>query len=167
MRLFQQANSLPHCSTNLLSSSLTESVNWCKPPVNMYKVNSDVACNSSIGKIGIGIIVRNCIGKVCGTFQACLIGSLSPLSAKALGLLHAVIFCKNAGLSRIILEGDSLQVITFLKQQSMDLSEAGMLVSDAISLLESFDFWFASHVKRVVNSIMFVQKPKKQIKKIS
>lgn len=71
LRMFQQAKSLPHCSINLLSSSLAEFVNWCKLSANVYKVNLDATCNSSLGKIGKGIIVWDCIGKVCETFQAC------------------------------------------------------------------------------------------------
>lgn len=63
--------------------------------------------------------MRDCDGKVCGTFQASLPTTLTPFEAEALAFLHAAIFCKDSGFYRLIFGGDAVQVINQADDRGM------------------------------------------------
>lgn len=65
----------------------------CGPPLlPPLKVNWNTTCDKKLGKIGIGMIVRDSEGKVYCTLQKYKPFLDNPFTAKILGLWHAVCF---------------------------------------------------------------------------
>ncbi|XP_042988748.1 uncharacterized protein LOC122316282 [Carya illinoinensis] len=98
----------------------TEVAKWRKPTKGKYKLNWDASINDSRGLIGIGAIIRDSYGRVLGTLRARRNMKLSPFAAEAYALMTTVLFSKEAGLSEVHLEGDSLQVVEKLKKPAED-----------------------------------------------
>lgn len=76
-----------------------------------------------------------------------------PFIAEALTLFHATLFYKEIGITRVIIEGDALQVINQLKVDKMDWSQCGALAEDVRKVLNSYATWLASHDKRAANQM--------------
>lgn len=129
---------------------------WQRPPLGWYKLNWDAAFDTQKPSgVGIRAIIRNSEGAVIGTLRTnrhCIIAD--PFTtAEALALYHVASFCKHLGLSQIVIEGDSLQVITLLRQQTTDWSQGGFITQAAKDLLNSFTKWISSHTKRAGNQM--------------
>lgn len=107
---FKQANYPPNYPNNSYLPTPSATVHCAKPPRGVYKIDGDATYNSNFGKVGMGIIIRDCDGKVYGTLQAC-----SPFTVEALIFLHAIMFYKETSFTRLFLEGDVLHVIDILK----------------------------------------------------
>ncbi|KAF5471964.1 hypothetical protein F2P56_008721 [Juglans regia] len=101
------------------SSALSNSnlVIWQPPPIPFYKLNWDAAVDKIRAKVGIGIVVRDCEGRIIATMRRKQ--SLLPLPslAEAYGPLLAVEFALDLGLTKTIFEGDSLQTVQALKKE--------------------------------------------------
>lgn len=65
--------------------------------------------------------------------------------------LLAVKLCRDLQCQQILLEGDANQVINIMKGNSIDWSEGGMLIKDALTICHSFRHWSIRHVKRCCN----------------
>lgn len=106
----KESNLFLQAQTNQSSSPGTHPtlVQWNKPPIDYFKVNWDAAYNKRTLKIGIGVIVKDAEGKVCGTLQANKPFLNSSFTAEALALWHAIWFYKEAGFYNLILEGHAI-----------------------------------------------------------
>ncbi len=71
-----------------------------------------------------------CEGHVLAAKSFTIVGPLEPIVAEALAALHAVEFNRDLRLRRIILEGDTLQVVNAMKSTSHNWSKYGQLVED-------------------------------------
>lgn len=70
-----------------------------------------------------------------------------------MALVTTVIFCRVAGLTNIIVEGDSLLAVNLLKKDVENWSQGGLLVAEAKAVLNSFARWSSSHVRRQANQV--------------
>ncbi|KAF5445283.1 hypothetical protein F2P56_034346 [Juglans regia] len=125
------------------SKNMTRVHIWTKPAVGSLKVNWDAAVQTRMGRIGIGVIIRDHQGLVIGALRANRPLRGSVFDAEAYGLLLACVFCKEIGIRHLCLEGDSKQV-----QDSPNWSLGGCLISDAKEVLTSAAVWSISHVYR-------------------
>ncbi|XVF44181.1 hypothetical protein PTKIN_Ptkin02bG0100300 [Pterospermum kingtungense] len=92
-------------------------------------------------RVGVGIanIVRDAMGQVLGSLASGIVHVMDPLFAKAEEALQAVIFGLQMGLTKVILEGDSLTIINKLCSQKEDLSIVRAIILDI--KLRSFCFF--------------------------
>ncbi|XP_040987715.1 uncharacterized protein LOC121235436 [Juglans microcarpa x Juglans regia] len=97
---------------------------WTKPAVGSLKVNWDAAVQTRIGRIGIGVLIRDHQGLVIGNW------------------------CKA-----LLFGGDSKQVVDQMNQDSPNWSIGGCLISDAKTVLNSAVVWSISHVYREANMV--------------
>ena len=65
----------------------------------------------------------------------------------------ALAFANDLGVTRVILEGDSLVVIKALREEEQLLSPTGLLLEDVRMLSQSFQKLLYSHTKREGNSV--------------
>jgi hypothetical protein len=129
---------------------VTEGV-W-KPPVQgSVKANWDVVVDRERGKIGVGVVIRDSGGIVVAAFCCVLFASLDPASAEAYGAWKLAEFCSRRGFRKIEVEGDALEVIQALRNESMCLRSYGHLVEGVKMLLTSAGQWEAKHVRRTGN----------------
>lgn len=123
---------------------------WEKPPHGFLKVNWDFACRLEEGRYGFGAIIRDEQGWDIRTMRAIRNFNVSPLVTEAYGFLLFVLFYQYAGISKFIVEGDSLQVINLIHSRGEQWSQAEPFIQDGISMVNSFCSWSAAkHKPRV------------------
>ncbi|KAL5831633.1 hypothetical protein ACOSQ4_016987 [Xanthoceras sorbifolium] len=61
-------------------------VNWCVPPFNIYKINTDAAVDVEKNRVGLGCIIRNSYGEVMAAAACPMAGDFSPLIAEGLAV---------------------------------------------------------------------------------
>jgi ribonuclease HI len=101
---------------------------WEPPPENMLKMNWDAGINKTGGLVGIGLIVRDFRDSCLAAQSLSLEAHTKAATAEALAAVHAIMFCKELGLSNIILEGDALQVITAIGEEGPCFNSFGHLI---------------------------------------
>ncbi|KAF5468365.1 hypothetical protein F2P56_012522 [Juglans regia] len=131
----------------------TQVEDWQAPPSNWIKLNWDSAVDKVNGVIGVGVTVRDSIGYTIATKQTNKILFPDPLLAEAFGALKAVQFGVELGLSQVVVEGDSLQVINALRSDIEGCNSVSMYVSEAKLILQNFAKWEVSHVRRNGNTM--------------
>ncbi|XVF61991.1 hypothetical protein PTKIN_Ptkin08bG0180400 [Pterospermum kingtungense] len=88
---------------------------------------------------GIGVIVRNSMGKVMGTLTASVNWVTDPTMVEAVAVVKALQFALNMGFYKIVLEGDSIGVLKRLSLRKQDLSAVGVVVVEGKVLLSHLD----------------------------
>ena len=83
------------------------SKHWINPVVGCFKVNWDVGMDWSMDRFGLGMVVRDSNGHCVVARTVPQHGRVDPTTGEALASFHAVDFCKELGLSCIILKGDA------------------------------------------------------------
>lgn len=115
------------------------------------KVNWDAGCDKLHKTIGLGAIVRDREGQVLGSMfiKKCIV--TSPFTVEALGLFKAIMFCKHAGFSNLILAGDALQVVELMQTNFVDWSEGICIIIDSKKVFHTFSTWSVHHIPRLCN----------------
>ncbi|XP_040988990.1 uncharacterized protein LOC121236613 [Juglans microcarpa x Juglans regia] len=140
-------------ASNVVSRGASKSnhTSWEPPPLVIYKVNWDAAVKHEIGRVGIGIVIRDFEGRVVASRSMQRYIFTDSYTAKSQGALQAIIFARDIGLRRIILEGDALQVIHSIKLNTSQFHLSRVLLWDVKFVLSHFDNWIVVHVRRNVN----------------
>ena len=136
---------------DVLSNSIAQPVFWSPPPPSLYKVNVDAATFKDIGAIGIGVVIRDSLGKVAAVFCRKLNASLGPLEAKSKALEAGILFAQCRGCSAVVLGGDSLVLINALAGSYPFPSAVASVIQGALELCMGFSQIQFSHVKRQGN----------------
>lgn len=62
-------------------------------------------------------------------------------------------FCKSLGWNELILEGDSLQIVNYLKAGEVNDSYVGIMIRNTKFILNSFTPWIVRHTLRACNVV--------------
>ncbi|KAF5454503.1 hypothetical protein F2P56_024161 [Juglans regia] len=108
---------------------------WCKAPLNQYKINWDAAIDKVNCRIGIGVIIRDWNGCVSAILRSTCSSFPDPLLGEAIAALSAIKFCYDLGPRSIILKGDSLNVVNAVNGPETNWSSVGMIITDLKKLL--------------------------------
>ncbi|KAK2650956.1 hypothetical protein Ddye_018445 [Dipteronia dyeriana] len=92
---FQRANSVP---SDKVANMGVEKLKWKPPGKGLFKINTDAAINGSLGRVGIGIIIRDSAGHVMASSSQSLRSVLSPQSAEAVAILRGLQLARDSGL---------------------------------------------------------------------
>ncbi|XP_059436112.1 uncharacterized protein LOC132169039 [Corylus avellana] len=125
---------------------------WEKPPLGIVKLNWDAAIDVGRQKMGVGIIARDHAGNVLAVFCASRPLVIDPTVAEDIVAWKATDVCMLMGFSKVILEGDSIEVVKALKGDDWCWNRYGSLINDAKSTLNSLQDWHVCHTKRLANS---------------
>ncbi|XP_077215790.1 uncharacterized protein LOC143850421 [Tasmannia lanceolata] len=87
---------------------------WEPPPPGMVKLNFDGACFGNLGPAGVGGLCRNDHGEVEWAYSG-PIGSFDASEAEVRAVFYGIKGLKGEMLDKTIVEGDSLNVIRWLK----------------------------------------------------
>ncbi|XP_042974783.1 uncharacterized protein LOC122306422 [Carya illinoinensis] len=150
LRCFKKAQTKTYVG---ITRGSTPCEKWKKPSEGKYKLNWDAAIDVSRDLVGIGGIIRDCNGEVLATLRAKRKMILSPFAAEAYALMVAMLFSNEAGILKLMLKGDSLQVVQKLQKLVEDWSIGGLIVEDTRKVLKSFISWSVCHTKRDANMI--------------
>ncbi|XP_074300253.1 uncharacterized protein LOC141631488 [Silene latifolia] len=121
-----------------------EMVKWKPPARSVWKINVDAAVLGDMGS-GFGLVIRDADGKVerMGVLQ--VLEAWSPKIAEAKAAEFGLLTARQMGLENVVLESDSLLLITMLKSKSFPLNyfgRVGKVVYDLASHFNCFQFSF-------------------------
>ncbi|KAK4854711.1 hypothetical protein QYF36_000357 [Acer negundo] len=75
--------------------------------VGSYKVNTDAALDANEGRIGVGIIIRNCVGDVMASSSQVVKGGFTVLVVETLATLRGLRFACDTDLLSSSIESDA------------------------------------------------------------
>lgn len=104
-------------TSNQTSLNQALTTTWSPPPTNFYKLNWDAAVDKAQCKIGIDLIIRDWNGRIVATLRSHRPLFPDPFLAGACGAMEAACFGQQMGLKKIILEGDSKEVISAINSR--------------------------------------------------
>ena len=119
----------------------------------MVKVNFDGAIFSTHSSAGLGMIIRDQAGLVLAALSQ---KSPLPTSVETVEVIVArrtLLFARELGFERVVVERDSEVVIKAIKEKSLLSSNWGHLLKDIHALSHSFSSIYFLHVKHSGNSV--------------
>ncbi|KAG5514952.1 hypothetical protein RHGRI_036102 [Rhododendron griersonianum] len=125
---------------------------WQSPLEGYIKLNVDGALNSQDGNGGVGFVARNRDAILVGAAMEIFKGPLSPRVIEALGFRFALTTALHWGYSRIIVEGDALQIVQALNG-SRSFVDCDTIILDCLQIAMNFSSCLFSHVKRGCNRV--------------
>ncbi|KAK9042916.1 hypothetical protein V6N11_071269 [Hibiscus sabdariffa] len=140
------ASNLPRSSPSTVRND-----RWSPPATGLIKANFDA--NFDIGSLSSvsGIIVRNEEGLImaAGIYPNRFVAN--PELAEAVACEQTLIFLKDLGFRRAVVEGDSLSVISKLCHPLVSRSILSVQLDNILRRLRDFDHISFSHVNRESN----------------
>ena len=103
---------------------------WVPPPANLVKINFDDAVFSKENYSGVRAVIRDEKRLVLGLCKKRLPQAYSVVEVEAMVAATALAFANDLGVTRVILEGDSLAVIKALREGEQLLSPTSLLLED-------------------------------------
>ena len=103
-------------------------VRWQPPPTNLIKINFDGAVFKDDDRAGIGVVVRDSLGLVLASVSQNIPLPHSVVNLETLAACRALEFSLELGFDKVVLEGDSLIVMSALRDPSPSLASFGLLV---------------------------------------
>ena len=116
-------------------------------------MNFDRVVFSQDGLAGIGIIIRNEQGLVMAALSQQIPLPTSVEMVEVLAARRALVFSKELGFDRVIVEGDSANTITSINGGHMDHLALGHVLLDIKSLLSCFSHISVKHITREGNCV--------------
>ena len=86
------------------------------------KINLDGAVFSSVNAAGIDVVIRNNLGQVIASCSQCLSQAYSSNEVEALAVAKVVSFTVEIGITKAVLEGDSLTIMKALSSDHSSLA---------------------------------------------
>ncbi|KAK8984388.1 hypothetical protein V6N11_029703 [Hibiscus sabdariffa] len=125
---------------------------WQAPPESAIKFNFDSTFNSRSGSATTGVIGRNNQGLIMAACSFPHRNVADVFAAEAYACKQAVLFAKDLGFPRVIIEGNSLTIIKKINSDSADRSSIYPIVRDIKFLTQSFTSISFCFVRREANN---------------
>ena len=131
----------------------TGATRWYLPQTSQHKVNYDGAQFKEIWQAGVGVVVRDADGRICGALsdRTVLPGTVEEVEASA--CRKAISFAIQLGLADVVFEGDSETITTAINSGSPCYSSFGHILDDVKTLALNFVSATFVHVKRQGNAV--------------
>ncbi|MQL86144.1 hypothetical protein Taro_018684 [Colocasia esculenta] len=100
-----------------LQTRIPRIIPWLTPPLGRLKLNVDGTFKMTSGEAGGGGILRDHEGKMCWAFARAYHGLKSSLAAKALALRDGLSICCSKGITEVLVETDSLNLLQIVTKQ--------------------------------------------------
>ena len=126
---------------SLVTAPTTAALHQWRPlEYPFFKANFDAAIFKTRSLAGISVIIRDGMGEAIGALTMPIPLANSVATMEALACHMAVLFAKEIGLSDMIFEGDSVEVIQAITQENSDHPDFGHIIDIRIlaSDLNSF-----------------------------
>jgi ribonuclease HI len=124
---------------------------WSPPPSGEFLINVDAALFEDLGRMSMGMVVRDHEGKCLAAASVPLQGFSSPELAEAMALRQAMEIANEKGFVNVIFASDCLSVIQRLNKPRTDRSDVGLVLKDIKVLAEGFSSVSFKHVRRSLN----------------
>uniref|UniRef100_A0A7C9CUA9 RNase H type-1 domain-containing protein n=1 Tax=Opuntia streptacantha TaxID=393608 RepID=A0A7C9CUA9_OPUST len=125
---------------------------WFPPPSGYIKLNSDAAVIKGFGA-GLGWVARDASGNVveigCKKQAGVFLADLAEAMAARFALIHA----HTRGWKKVVIESDSLSLITKLQTGRRGQAYIDVVIADIRKIVLSFESLLSSHVRKKGNSV--------------
>ncbi|XP_074306503.1 uncharacterized protein LOC141641753 [Silene latifolia] len=125
---------------------------WVRPRVGEFKINVDAGVISGVGT-GWGAVCHDEGGGVVWAVTEQEVEERDPTVAEALAVLVGVQEAKRRGMTRIVVEGDCLSVITDLQKRKQGRSDIFFIYDEIFNVCSSFENCVFSFTRRNFNSV--------------
>ncbi|KAH7572293.1 hypothetical protein JRO89_XS04G0233800 [Xanthoceras sorbifolium] len=132
--------------------SVEDTVGWSESP-GWVKINSDVAVDVRGRRLGFGVVIRDCSGKVLVSYTSLLLGLFSSDIGEALAILLGLHLAIDMGLSTVCVESDAASIVKQLSSRVSSCSDIGLILDDILSLVVNFAALSFSSVRRSANNV--------------
>ncbi|XP_021715995.1 uncharacterized protein LOC110683897 [Chenopodium quinoa] len=112
---------------------------WKAPPPNKFTLNTDAALSKD-GKIGLGMVMRDHLGDVMMAGGRAVTGVWSACNAEAEAMLFGLRYAFDAGLRRLLVSSDCLNLINMLLSKNRERTPTQLLVDDILYAASLCDF---------------------------
>jgi ribonuclease HI len=138
-------------SRGLTPTAVAEVTTWSRPPEGYLKCNWDASLDAERKIMGVGIIVRNHEGSVRA--MKCMARPFinDPSTAEAIAAWAAVDMCGQLQFTKVVLEGDSMELVKALRNDDVCWNRYGHLIQDA-QIFQRLTEWKVVHVRRSANT---------------
>ncbi|XP_042977409.1 uncharacterized protein LOC122308235 [Carya illinoinensis] len=126
---------------------------WQVPPSGFYKLNVDAALFFYLKKVRVGAVLRDGKREMVMAVSKAENELHDPESMELIVMLRRLQFILQLGISKIILESDSLLMVEALNANQESLSLQGNLLKEVRSLLHCFEDQKVQHVCRSRNQV--------------
>lgn len=117
---------------------------------NIIKLNVDVSINKTPPFAGLGIVARDCNGKVIAWRRRRIPFIQNPELGEALAVRHLAV---DLQLQQVCIESDYETLVKALRSSGWNLSPAGVIVEEINSLLHLFTSISFQFIGRTGNSL--------------
>ena len=125
-------------------------VRWSAPPPGYYKINVDGAIDESRRMSSVGVIIRDCEGRVVVARSKVLNAMYEAETIEAFAVEEGILLAYERGLNQVVIESDSLSVVQAINTNSI-MEELGSIIQGIIGFLRAFGSWNLKHLKREFN----------------
>ena len=126
---------------------------WFPPPTDVVKINFDGATCPKKRKAGIGVVISDVNGLVLASCAKIKHQPFKVVEIESLAAATALSLATDIGFRRVILEGDSMEVIQALRENSQALTPTSLLIEDVRSFAHNFDELLYSRTKKDGNVV--------------
>jgi ribonuclease HI len=116
-------------------------VRWSPPLEGTVYINCDAALFSSSRRMGLGVVIRNHIGRCVAACSELHEEVTAPEVAEALAMRRALSLAVEEGFSKIMVVSDCLSLIQRVLAPGVDRSSVGVVVQDIKALAQDFGFF--------------------------
>jgi ribonuclease HI len=119
--------------------------------VGSVLINTDAALFANSRCMGVGVVIRDHVGRCLASCNEKLENVTAPELAEALACRRALNFARDEGFFKVALASDCLSLIQRIQSNEWDRLGVRVVVSDIKNLATSFIVCSFSHVKRQLN----------------
>ena len=101
----------------------------------------------------MGVVVRDCNGKVLVSKCRNVKASYQPSIAEAIAILDGIWIAVSEGLFPVVVESDALVVVQAINSRNSPFSELGVVVDDILAMMDIFPGLSISFAPRVLNKV--------------
>ena len=139
-----------------LEPIMQRATTWSPPPRSLFKINVDGAIATATKKAGVGVIVRDELGRVEAAMCRNLNATLGAIKTESKAIEAGLLFTQDIGIRDIVVESDSLIMVQALNGTSTPPFVVSADVQGIRDLNKSFRRVEFSHIKRQENRPTYV-----------
>jgi hypothetical protein len=125
--------------------------NWQKPHVGWLKCNTDAGFHNGANKTSAGWILRNYMGNFVMAGTAWYQGKWSIIEGEAMDLLEAMRIMEQNGITHVIFESDSKNVVEAIHSLRTGISEFSSIICNILNVLAFNPNFVVKFIKRQVH----------------
>lgn len=130
---------------------MQRAMTWSPPLRFSFKINVDGAVEKATGKAGVGVIVRDELGRVEAAMCRNLGAPLGEVETEVKAIEAGILFAQDIGVRDIVVESDCLTMIQALNGTFAPPSVVSAVIQGILDISKGFHRVEFSHVKRQEN----------------